>query len=452
MDFEFSHKTRKEDIEKIKNSYCDVLVVGGGITGAGVANILAANGLKVILVDKGDFASGTSSGSSKLIHGGLRYLAQGEITEVRSLLKERDYLTANTSIVKPMEFHILVDQYSWKKRTLKFGLFLYNILSGKFRIPKFINNDGLYPKNVEGYFVYQDSYTDDSLLVISNIVTAKMHGAVCLNYVEAVEFPEGENGTEVTLSDKINGGIFNVDPGMIINAAGPWAGVLSEKLGLKLEHGLQLSKGVHLVVSAEKIPVKNAIAFRSHIDKRQMFIIPRGEVVHIGTTDTFTDSPDDFSVTEEDEEYVVNSVSQLFPTITRRDVITSYSGIRPLFGEGKDPGSVTRDFEIRQKGIVLSILGGKITNYRSASQGAAKIIGEFLRIPVKTKGLPVIEYERPNLDLPDRIEYEIQHECPVYFEDILRRREAARIYSTDMGKSIESVVKEKAEKAGLVNS
>lgn len=450
MDVEFSYRTRSEDIEKIKGKQCDVLIVGGGITGAGAVNILAANGLDVVLVDKGDFASGTSSGSSKLIHGGLRYLAQGEIMEVRGLLKERDYLTANTDIVKPMDFHILVDQYSWRKGTLRFGLFMYNLLSGKFSIPKFIENDGLYPDSVKGYFQYNDSYTEDSLLVISNIVTAKKHGAVCLNYVEAAEFNTEDERNLVTLVDHTTGEKFTLEPAIIINAAGPWAGVLSSKLDLKLDQGLKLSKGIHLVVPADKIPIKNAIAFRTHIDKRQMFIIPRGNVVHIGTTDTFTSDPDDFAVNTEDVDYVVKSVSQLFPSLTNSDVITAFCGIRPLFGEGNDPGSVTRDFEIRIRGSVMSILGGKITNYRTASRDAAIKVSDMLRKPLKTKGLPVIEYRRPDFSLPERVEYEIYHECPVYTEDIMRRREAARIYATDMGRSIEPVVKEQALKAGLL--
>ena len=450
MDMEFSYKTRISDIEKIKGKQCDVLIVGGGITGAGIANILAANGLNVVLAEKGDFASGTSSGSSKLIHGGLRYLAQGEIMEVRSLLKERNYLTANTEIVKPMDFHILVDQYSWRKGTLRFGLYLYNLLSGKFSIPRFKENHGLYPETVRGYFVYNDSYTDDSLLVMSNIITAKMHGAVCLNYVEAVEFVTQDSGSQATLLDHTTGERFTVQPEVIINAAGPWAGELSSKLDLKLEHGLKLSKGIHLVVPAEKIPVKNAIAFRTYIDKRQMFIIPRGEVVHIGTTDTFTSAPDDFTVTDDDIEYVVKSVAKLFPSLRKEDVITSFCGIRPLFGEGNDPGTVTRDFELRMKGNVLSILGGKITNYRTASRDAALKVSEMLGRAVKTKGLPIIEYKRPDMSLPERIEYEIYHECPVYTEDIMRRREAARIYTLDMGKSIEPVVREQALKAGML--
>lgn len=452
MDMEFSYRTRAADIALMNGKSCDVLIIGGGITGAGAANILAANGLNVVLAEKGDFASGTSSGSSKLIHGGLRYLAQGEITEVRSLLKERDYLTENTSIVKPLDFHILVDQYSWKKSTLRFGLFLYNLLSGKFSIPRYTENHGVYPESVLGYFQYHDSYTDDSLLVVSNIVTARMKGAICLNYVEARDFSmEGERNV-VTLLDHATGEEFTVEPSVIINAAGPWAGVISGKLGLGLEKGLKLSKGIHLVVPAEKLPVKNAIAFRSHIDKRQMFVIPRGEVVHIGTTDTFTNSPDDFTVNTEDVDYVVRSVAQLFPSITKNDVITAFSGIRPLFGDGDEPGSVTRDFEIRLKGSVMSILGGKITNYRASSRDAARMVSDILRKPLKTRGLPIIEYRRADLGLKERIEHEIFHECPVYLEDIMRRREAARIYTVDMGKSIEPVVREQAIRAGMVKS
>lgn len=448
MENEFSFRTRKAELDGLEGQEFDVLVIGGGITGAGVASILAENRVRTILVDKGDFASGTSSGSSKLIHGGLRYLAQGELAEVRELLRERDYLTSHTDIVKPLKFHILVDKYSWKKYTLRFGLFLYNLLGGKFRIPRYIVNDGKYPESVRGYFEYMDSYTDDSRLVIYNIVSARRKGATCLNYLEATSFSDDGDSYTVQLKDTISGKEYNVHPFIIINAGGPWAGDLTKSLEVRLESHFRLSKGIHLVLPASRIPVKEAIAFRSSIDRRQLFVIPRGEVVHVGTTDTFVDSPEDFSIMKEDVDYILKSIAPLFPGIGERDVLTSFAGIRPLFGEGSDPGKVSRDFEIKTSGNIVNVLGGKITNYRIAARKVALSISILLGKPLETRNLPEITYSRP--DDADQIEHEIYNECPLTLEDIMRRREAYRIYSPDLGKSQEQDVLEKMRRAGML--
>lgn len=448
MENEFSFRTREKDIKRIASSQCDVLVIGGGITGAGVANILAENGVRTVLVERDDFASGTSSGSSKLIHGGLRYLAQGEVREVRELLKERDYLVRNTDIVSPLKFHIIVDEYSWKKITLRFGLFLYNLLSGKLKIPLYTRNQGKYPKSVQGYFEYMDAYTDDSRLVIYNVVSARRKGATCLNYVEALGLENSGETYTVNLQDTLTGTAFTIRPKVIVNAAGPWAGQLMKHLDIDLDTPFRLSKGIHLVIPASKIPVSEAIAFRSRIDRRQMFVIPRGDVVHVGTTDTFVNSPDDFTITNEDTEYIIRSVAALFPDVTADDVITAFAGIRPLFGSGDDPGKVSRDFEIKVEENTVNILGGKITNYRSAARKTAARIGSLLKIDMRTKGMPTIAYERPRG--AELINHIIFNECPLKLEDIMRRREAYRIYELDRGKSKEEKVREEMEKAGMV--
>lgn len=448
MSKEFSYRTREKDFSELDGKECEVLVIGGGISGAGVANLLSENGIGTILVEKGDFASGTSSGSSKLIHGGLRYLAQGEFREVRELLKERDYLIEHTDFVKPMNFHIVVDDYSWKKYTLRFGLFLYNLLAGRLSIPRFHKNEGLYPESVKGYFEYMDAYTDDSKLVIYNIVSAQRNGALCFNYVEARELNRSGNKYTVMLEDKNSGRKCSVTAEVVVNAAGPWAAQLLENFNIKLDKPLQLSKGIHLVVPAEKIPVSQAIAFRSHIDKRQMFIIPRGKVVHIGTTDTFVDSPDDFRINEEDVEYIVNSVKALFPGLKRTDVVTAFAGLRPLFGAGDDPGKVSRDFEINVTDNIVSLLGGKITNYRAASRKAVQKISEVMGKRIETGGMPRITYRRS--ESGDSVKDIILSECPVTFEDIMRRRMAYRIYEPDQGKSLEARVMEEMKKEGMV--
>lgn len=448
MTDEFSFRTRLDEFQKLDGRECEVLVVGGGISGAGIANLLSEAGIDTVLVDKGDFASGTSSGSSKLIHGGLRYLAQGEIREVRELLKERNYLLRNTDFVRPLKFHIIVDQYSWKKYTLRFGLFLYNLLSGQLKIPRFTRNVGLYPESVKGYFEYMDAFTDDSLLVIYNIVSAQRRGARCFNYVEATGLEMSREHYTVTLKDSFSGAETHVLAKVVVNAAGPWATKLLELFGIGFEKPLQLSKGIHLVIPADRIPVTQAIAFRTRIDRRQMFIIPRGKVVHIGTTDTFVREPDDFRVSEEDVEYIIDSVKPLYPQLKRTDVITAFSGLRPLFGSGDDPGKVSRDFEIIIDGRIVSLLGGKITNYRSAARKAAKEVARILGKKIVYKGKPTISYNRVGNE--NSIRDIIRNECPLTIEDIMRRRTALRIYEPDQGKSRETEIIEEMKKEGMV--
>ncbi len=447
MTLEFSFKTRKDDIVVASGGEFEVLIVGGGISGAGIANILAENGIRTVLVEKSDFASGTSSGSSKLVHGGLRYLANGEFREVKDLLKERDYLVNNTQIVKELNFHILVDEFSWKKSTIRFGLFLYNLLSGKLSIPRYRKNDGRYPSQVRGYFEYKDAYTDDSKLVIYNIVSAKRAGALCLNYVQATGFSKVGDKTTVNLKDTVSGSEFKINAKVVVNACGPWARDLMEMAGVGDEVSLKLSKGIHLVVPSGVAPVKDAIAFRTPLDGRQMFVIPRGEVVHIGTTDTFVSGPDDFRIVDEDVDYLIKSASYLFPGITKEDIITSFSGLRPLFGKGDDPGKISREFQVVAKDNLVNVLGGKITNYRSAARKVAGAISPLLGRKIMTEGLPTINYSPA--DSERDINYMIMNECPVTFEDIMRRRGAYRVYSLDAGKSKEGKVIKAMEEAGM---
>lgn len=451
LENEFSFRTRKKDIETIDGSEFEFFVIGGGINGAGTANLLAQNGRKVLIVDRNDFASGTSSGSSKLIHGGLRYLANFEFMEVRRLLRERNYLLRHTDIVKLLKFDVVVDEYSWKRITLRVGLTLYNMLSGTLRIPHYHKNTTKFPNHVKGYFTYDDSMTDDSLLVISNIVSAHSHGAVCLNYVEPFELYEEHGGWRVQLKDNISGKKFSISSKFLINAAGPWVHKVPgmEKFG---DYGhLLLSKGIHVVVDFSLFPGENAVVFRSPLDKRQMFIIPRGEVIHIGTTDTFTDSPDDWAITEKDIEYIISSAKSIIPSLKRTDIIESYAGIRPLYGSGSDPGKVSRKSSVVMKGNVVSILGGKITDYRVTAQNVARIMNRNLESGQKLKyrGLPAIDYRRDN---SDPVEQAIFHECAMNAEDILRRRIGARLYTRDAGKSMESEVNNKVKNLITENS
>jgi glycerol-3-phosphate dehydrogenase len=420
----------------------DVAIIGGGITGAGIANVLSGNGVKCVLFEMNDFASGTSSGSSKLIHGGIRYLANFQIGEVKDLLRERNYLLKHTDIVRPMNFKILVDEYSWKKSTLRLGILVYNILSGKLSFPKYVKNKGEMPEKIRGYFNYVDAWTDDTKMVIYNIVSAVREGAICLNYCK-VEKIEDSNGTvSVKFTDRIRGLEKIIPARYVINAGGPWAGEISKMENSNFSGSLKLSKGIHIVVPSEKILSKDSIVFRSHLDRRQMFIIPRGEVTIIGTTDRFVKSPDDFAVDREDVEYILESARRIYPEIGQSDITYAYAGIRPLYGESDDPGSISRGFVIKSKGKIINIYGGKLTNYRSVARKVAKLYGKVSGKKINVKGKPEINYRRPNLVGMDLYEYERDYECAIFPEDIIVRREAYPFNLKDRGDSFKPLILE----------
>lgn len=444
---EFSYKTRKEDIARLKNTKVGILIVGGGIAGAGVANILAQNGLSPVLVEANDFSSGTSSGSSKLIHGGLRYLAQGRLLLTRDLLKERNYLMKNTDIVKRLDFDIIVDDYSWNPLELRFGLFLYSILGGRFKIPKMIRNSGKYDKNVKGYFRYFDGLTDDSKLVMYNIISAHNNGATCLNYAKLKKLTETGHGVTAVIEDKVKKEEFEIEAGLVINCAGPWVQEIMEIYGLQKDPSFRLSRGIHVIVDKNVLPLDSAIAFRSHIDKRQLFIIPKEKVVIIGTTDTFVDEPGDFSTPAEEVDYIIESAKRLFPNISKKDVITSYAGIRPLFGKGEKPGDVSRDFFIKEIKKMIIVFGGKITDYRSLSRKVAKVVSMELGRSLKIKNMPRIDYARELSE--DPYGYMIKYESALTYEDIARRRDPVELYEPDLGQSKKEEIMGALKKEGL---
>jgi glycerol-3-phosphate dehydrogenase len=433
---EFSYFTRKKDLERLDGRHFDVIIVGSGIAGAGIASLLSSNKLKVLLIDKGDFGCGTSSNSSKLIHGGLRYLAQGHILLTRELLRERNYLVKNLDIVKVLNFDILIDDDSWGKFSIYFGLFLYNFLGGKFAIPHFQKGKYSYP-GYSGYFTYEDAATDDALLVIYNVVTSVMRGATAINYLEAKRFEDKNGEIETILMDRYGTGEYKVRSKLVVNAAGPWVNDIYEIYSSRKIDNLKLTRGAHIIIRKGKVEAQSAIAFRSYIDGRQMFIIPRGEVVIAGTTDDFTGRPDDLYVKDKEREYILNSVRKIFPSITKEDVIGEYVGIRPLYGKGSDPGRVTRDFYADVTGKMITVMGVKITNYRSASRKISKRIGKMLGRKLRTSSLPEIIYRR---EKGDEIASALRNECPLTPEDVIRRRLGYFYFKADQGKSREEEV------------
>ncbi len=427
---EFSYFTRLRDLEKLDGKEFDVLIVGGGIVGAGIASILSSNGVSVLLVEKGDFASGTSSNSSKLIHGGLRYLAQGHVLLTRELLKERNYLLNHLDFVKRVRFDILVDDGSWSKSSLYVGLFLYNLLGGKLSFPRF-RTDGYSYRGYVGRFTYEDAATDDALLVVHNIVSAVMKGATAINYLEATSFRDKDDGVETFLKEGFGNGTFKVRSRIVVNAAGPWVNIAYGNYTSSLIGNLRLSKGSHLIFRKDKFEREDAIAFRSHLDGRQMFVIPKGEVVIVGTTDEFIDSPGDSGMSDEERDYILNSVRKIYPSLGEEDLVGSYSGIRPLYGGGDNPGRVTRDFHVDITRKMISIMGVKITNYRAASRKISKQIGKMLDRKLDVSDLPKILYSREG---KDPIESAFTNECAITVEDVLKRRLGYYYTRADQGK------------------
>lgn len=446
---EFSERTRVLDLTDLRNKTFDVLVIGGGINGSGVANTLAQMGISTVLVEANDFASGTSSASSKLIHGGLRYLQQGRIREVRNLIRERDYLRRNTQIVKDIEFHILITPDSWHRWEIRLGLVIYNLLGHRITFPIFHRNRGEYPSVVRGYFSYLDAMTDDSRLVISNICSAHNHGAVCLNYARFTAIERNESGFSARISDSLTGKEYVVHAKIVVNCTGPWAAEAMKLIGTSNRPDIRLSRGIHIVMPAGIFSLKNAIAFRSHVDERQLFAIPHGEVVHIGTTDNFVGSPEDREISKEEVNYLLESTSAIFGKMDAASVITSFCGIRPLVSESSDPGKATREFSVLRDDGIIHVLGGKLTDYRIASRKVAGMVAKSLGIKSDMDGLPKIDYERDASD--DPVQYDLDYECAITVDDIVRRREGSSIYSLDAGASMKKEVERHVGKGDVEN-
>lgn len=449
---------RRGDVERLKKGV-DVLIVGGGITGAGVFNMLSGLKIEVALVDSNDFAFGTSSRSSKLIHGGLRYLANGQFSVVRDSVRERDFLLEKSGVVQRENFLIPLDEYSWSRYSLSLGLWLYSFFSRNIKAEWYSMEriSALYPylekTPQRGGYVYAEGVVDDSRLVINTIMSGKMEGGIALNYarVKSISFNDGE-ARDAVIIDRIRGEEFHVPFRIMINSAGPWVGSIFSMMKEKYEKierlsgMLKLSKGDHIVVSREKFPLDIALTIRSQVDGRQVFIIPRGEVVIVGTTETYYSGSLENPVPSEKEiEYLIESVKR-YMKISRDDVLNAYSGIRPLFGKSQDLGKISREYRVLRTGNVINILGGKITTYRTV---ARKVSREVMRMFSKNGDTDLrFTYRRsPESEMDNlsrkysitrselKFAYDIVYEDAFHLDDILWRREGDFIFSRDAGVS-----------------
>jgi glycerol-3-phosphate dehydrogenase len=362
----------------------DVAVIGGGITGAGIARDAAMRGLSVVLLEARDFAAGTSSRSSKLVHGGIRYLAQGDMALVREAALERKtvrdiapHLARRTLFIVPARNRAAI-------ATFRTGLWTYEKLGSVeaddrhqlWNTKRLAQEEPvLATEELAGAIVYPEYITDDGRLTLANARSAAAHGAIVANYAEvtAIECADGI-AQALTVTDRTNEGITaHVKARVIVNAAGPWADHIRKLERADADSRLALTKGVHLVVSRQRLPINHTVTMTA-ADKRGVFIVPRGNVAYLGTTDTFyPDSAYWPTITADDVDYLLAAANRVFktPPLERSDVIGLWSGIRPLIAETgkKSPSEISRRDEVFEgpAGIV-TIAGGKLTAYRRMAE------------------------------------------------------------------------------------
>ena len=380
----FSNLDRTETIKKVSEEEFDLVVIGGGITGGGIALDAASRGLKVALVEKNDFASGTSSKSTKLIHGGLRYLKQFDFWLVKEVGSERAIVhKLAPHLVLPEKMLLpLIENGSYGKWLASIGLKVYDILaqvSGDdkrkmLEKKEALKLEPLLPKKIlKGAGYYAEYRTDDARLTIENIKTSLHYGATALNYAEVTDFIyKDEKVAGVKIKDAISGKDFKIKSKYVISAAGPWVDELRSMNNSKKGKQLHLTKGVHLVFPFEKLPVNQSVYFDIP-DGRMMFVIPRGKVTYAGTTDTnFNKDKDNIDIDLADAIYLLSAVNNMFPKINleMEDIVSSWAGLRPLIHEeGKSASELSRKDEIFTSDTgLISIAGGKLTGYRKMAE------------------------------------------------------------------------------------
>ncbi|MFC3041318.1 FAD-dependent oxidoreductase [Virgibacillus xinjiangensis] len=388
---------REAAFQRLEEDKLDVLVVGGGITGAGVALDAVTRGMRTAVVEMQDFAAGTSSRSTKLVHGGLRYLKQFEIKMVSDTGSERQVVYENGPHVTTPEWMMLPFHKggTFGPLTTNIGLRIYDFLAGvkrterrtMFKPEEALEKEPLIKREgLRGAGFYVEYKTDDARLTIEVVKKAVQKGANALNYAEVVRFLYDESSkiSGAKVRDKISGHTYDVYAKKVINAAGPWVDSLREMDGSNQGKHLLLSKGVHLVFPKEIFPLQQAVYFDAP-DGRMIFAIPRENKTYVGTTDTaYTGSKQHPVMTEGDREYLLEAIHYMFPSLNIQadHVESSWAGIRPLIAEeGKDdPGEISRKDEvfISDSGLI-SIAGGKLTGYRKMAQEVVDTVVQLLK-------------------------------------------------------------------------
>lgn len=403
----FNYSKREEVKTTLKTKEFDIVVIGGGITGAGIALDAASRGLSVAVIEKQDYAAGTSSRSTKLIHGGLRYLKQLEVKLVSDVGKERAiaYKNAPHLVVPEKMLLPLVKGGSLGKFSTNIALWFYDKLAGvkgKDKRKMLSKSETLQKEPLlrddillaGGY--YAEYRTDDARLTLEVLKTAYNYGALSLNYCEVSELTyENDIANGVICNDLLQNEQFEIKAKKVVNAAGPWCDIIRKKDNSLKGKRLHLTKGVHLVFPKDKFPLRQSVYFDVP-GGRMIFAIPRLGITYAGTTDTnYNNQLEEPNVTREDVDYLLKAINNLFPKLdlTDNDIISSWSGLRPLIHEeGKSPSELSRKDEVfvSESGLI-TITGGKLTGYRLMAKKIVDLVSDDIdaKIPCKTDRITI---------------------------------------------------------------
>lgn len=417
----------------------DIVIVGGGITGAGILREAVRVGLRVLLVEQRDFAWGTSSRSSKLVHGGFRYLKEGKLGLTMASVQEREQLLAEgPGLIDPLGF--LLATYEGDKMgrlVYEAGLTVYDLLALQWSHQYYSPADfrmmapHLTTSGLKGGFRYGDAMTDDARLTLRVIREAVADGGTAVNYVRAEKLLVDENGRicGLRLRDLETDLTKNVPARLVINATGAWADGLRQQVGS--EKRIRPLRGSHLIFPSWRLPVAQAVSFLHPLDQRPVFILPWEGVSLVGTTDEDHTAPlgDEPGITPDETAYLMAAVASQFPSLnlTLDDVVASFAGVRPVIGSGKaDPSDESRDHVVWEENGLLTVTGGKLTTFRLIALDALKAIRHhFPNLPELDDKQPVLN--QVAADLPGQLNPLIQRRLlGRYGEDAATLLAAAR--------------------------
>jgi glycerol-3-phosphate dehydrogenase len=404
----------------------DLLVIGGGINGCGIAADAAGRGLRVLLCEQDDLAAHTSSWSSKLIHGGLRYLERYEFKLVRKALKEREVLMRNAPhLIHPLRFLLPYETHMRSKWLLRSGLWLYDHLYWQQSLPKataikLTENNPLQPHISHG-FMYSDCRTDDSRLVVECALLAKQHGADICTQHQVTKLQRDDSKWQIEILDKQQQQSTLITARCIVNAAGPWVDIVNQSARIATHHHIRLVQGGHIVVP--KWFDHDHAYILQHRDGRIVFVIPYlRQFALIGTTDTpYKGNPRDSKITNQECQYLIDIVNQYFRhSISADDIIWSFAGVRPLVQDGRAKAQqVTRDFVLEldvQQAPILHVFGGKLTTYRELAAEALNHLGSVFADskPAWTHAAPLPggDLARVGVTTMDELTDWVSHEYP----------------------------------------
>jgi len=393
----FSYRSRSAALESMQEQPVDLLVIGGGITGAGVARDAALRGLRIAVVDAHDFGAGTTSTSSRLIHGGLRYLEQFELGLVLEASRERHILLRTAPhLVRPLRF--LFPIYRGGRvgpSRLRAGMWLYDLLSGfrnvhlhRWLSPKkaLDAEPGLRDRDLRGAALYWDAQTDDARLVLATLRSAAQAGALVANYAAVTSFIRAEGRVVgALLKDALSKDERLVRALTVVNATGPWVDRVRHLDAPNVPPLLRPSKGAHAIVRRDRLGLHDAVTIASPIDGRVMFVLPWNDLAYIGTTETEENvEPEDVRATGEDVIYLLRSANAVFPRarLAPSDVIATWAGLRPLLAADPDvpAGRVSREHRIVESPSgLITIAGGKLTTYRVMGRDVVDLVAQRLR-------------------------------------------------------------------------